>query len=108
MNARRNSQPDSPAAGTEPAAPGGRPNKDAWLKVGIVALVVVAIIVAVNLTITDDLGFLVGRAAGQAAVPYFVVAGIGSSRSNRWGWGRYIGYFLLGWLLCGLVFVAGQ
>lgn len=94
---------------SEPLAqPAGRPNKDAWLKVGIVALVVVGLIVAINLSRTDDVGFVLGRAIGQAALPYLVVAGIGSSRRNPWGWGRYIGYFLLAWLVAGLVYVAGQ
>lgn len=95
-------------AAADSAPPTGRPNKDAWLKVGIVAAVMVGIIVAINLSLTDDVGYVIGRAAGQALLPYLVVAGIGSSRRNRWGWGRYIGYFLLGWLVCGLVFVAGQ
>lgn len=109
-------QPD-PAWG--PAPPGwqlwtpepgdrGRPNSDAFLRTGAVALVVWAVISLVMVLVGSFSAVTFGEAFGRSLIPWLVVSLIAFFRKKRWSWAAYIGVFLGVYLVFTALSLAGQ
>lgn len=76
--------------------PSKRPNRDAWSKAGLVAVVGAAVLALLRILVSDrDPAESLGTAIGQALLGYLITAVIGRLSSARWGWGRYAATFAI-------------
>ena len=85
-----------------------RPNSDAFLRTGAVALVVFVVLLVVMAaigTLTPETG---GGAFGRVLLPWLVVSLIAFFRTRRWTWAAYGGVFLGVFLLVAALSAAGQ
>ncbi|MCK0114163.1 hypothetical protein MWU75_18650 [Ornithinimicrobium sp. F0845] len=111
-------QPD-PAWGPEPEGwefwvraaeeAGGRPNRNAWGRAAVVALIVTALLSIIPVVAgADNLAEVIGFYVGRSLVAYLATALWAFFSSRRWGWTRYAVTFVAITLVLGLFNTAGN
>lgn len=97
--------PDGGAA-DGPAAPveSGRPNRSAWGRTAIIALISVAILAIFPIVgDADNVAEVIGAFTGRALLAYLVTAAWAFFSRKHWGWGRYVLTFVLVTLLLSVI-----
>ena len=92
----------------EGGAAGGRPNRNAWGRAAIIAVISVALLTIFPLVGgADNLAEVIGFFVGRALVAYLITAVWAFFSRKHWGWGRYVLTFFLATLVLVVIGNAG-
>jgi len=87
---------------------GGRPNRNAWGRTAIVALIFTALLSIIPIVAgADNLAEAIGFYVGRSLMAYVITALWAFFSSRPWGWVRYSVTFVAITLVLGLVTTAG-
>jgi hypothetical protein len=87
---------------------GGRPNRNAFLRVGVLAGVTYLALVVVLLTTGPASPYGMGVIMGRLLFPWLIASLIGFFARRPWGWRPYVGWFFGLFLVLGMMSAAGQ
>lgn len=92
----------------EGAVPGGRPNRGAWGRTAIIAVISVVLLAIIPAVAgADNLAQVIGFFAGRALMAYLITAAWAFFSRKHWGWGRYVLTFFLATLVLTVIGNAG-
>ena len=87
---------------------GGRPNRNAWGRTAVVALIFTALLSVIPLAAgADNPAAVIGFYVGRSLMAYLITALWAFFSSRRWGWVRYTVTFVALTLVLAVISTAG-